>query len=140
MAIQRTFFGRAKSISGATLIGLGIFILHEKLDGAATQLNHLLGTIPGQALGVLPTIILGASRFLQIGAADHQRFLQGFLQHMLVSFWPLLLVMVGMVLSRDAFTDNVDALPKKRLRTCRSDYRLFDVKVEATLSETQKET
>jgi hypothetical protein len=113
MGIQRTFFERAKSISGATLIGLGIFILHEKLDGAATELSHLPGTIPGQALGVLPTIILAASRVLQAHAADHQRFLQGFLQHMLVSSWPLLLVMVGTVLSRDAFTDNVDPLPKK---------------------------
>jgi hypothetical protein len=62
---------------------------------------------------VLPTIILAASRVLQAHAADHQRFLQGFLQHMLVSSWPLLLVMVGTVLSRDAFTDNVDPLPKK---------------------------
>jgi hypothetical protein len=105
MGIQRTFFGRAKSISGATLIGLGIFILHEKVDGAATQLNHLLGAIPEQARGIIPTIILAA--------ADHQWFLHAFLQHMLVSSWPVLLVMVGTVLSRDAFTDNNNALPKK---------------------------
>jgi hypothetical protein len=111
--MQPTFFERAKSIAGAALVGLGIYILYENLDRAATQLSQLLGTIPGGPLGVLPTVILAASRVLQVYAADHQRFLQGFLQHMLVSSWPLLLVMVGNVLSRDAFSDNVIALPKK---------------------------
>jgi hypothetical protein len=113
MAMQQTFFGRAKSIAGAALVGLGILIFHENLDRAASQLSHLLGTIPGEALGVLPTVILAASRVLQAYAADHQRFLQGFLRHMLVSCWPLLLVIVGTVLSRDAFADNDNALPKK---------------------------
>ncbi len=111
--MQQTFFGRAKSIAGAALVGLGIFIFYENLDRAATQLSHLLGAIPGEALGVLPTVILVASRILQAYAADHRRFLLAFLQHMLESSWPLLLVMVGTVLSRDAFTDNVNALPKK---------------------------
>jgi hypothetical protein len=111
--MQPPFFERAKSIAGAALVGLGIFILYENLDRAATQLSHLVGTIPGKPLGVLPTVILAASRVLQAYAADHQRFLQGFIQHMLVSFWPLLLVMVGTVLSRDTFADNVNVLPKK---------------------------
>lgn len=110
--MQQKFFGRAKSIAGAVLVGLGIFIFYENLDRAATQLSLLLGTIPGEALGVMP-VTLAASRVLQAYAADHQRFLQGFLQQVLVSCWPLLLVMVGTLLSRDAFTDNVNSLPKK---------------------------
>jgi hypothetical protein len=62
--MRQTFFGLAKSISAVVLVGLGIFLLHENLDRAATQLSHLLGTIPGKALGVLPTVILAAPRVL----------------------------------------------------------------------------
>ena len=111
--MQQTFFGRAKSFAGAALIGLGIFIFHGNLDRAATEWNHLLSSTPGEALGVLPTVILAAPRVLQAYGADHQRFLQGFLRHIFVSCWPLLLVIIGTVLSRDTFTDDVNALPQK---------------------------
>ena len=111
--MQQTFFGRAKSIAGAALVGLGIFIFHGNLDRAATQWSHLLSTTPGEAPGVLATVILAAPRVLQAYAADHQRFLQGFLRHVFLSCWPLLLVIVGTVLSRDTFTEDVNALPKK---------------------------
>jgi hypothetical protein len=111
--MQQTFFGRAKSIAGAALVGLGIFIFHGNLDRAATQWSHLLSTTPGEAPGVLATVILAAPRVLQAYAADHQRFLQGFLRHIFLSCWPLLLVIVGTVLSRDTFTEDVNALPKK---------------------------
>ena len=114
--MQQTFFGRAKSLAGAALVGLGIFIFHGNLDRAATEWTHLLSTTPGEALGVLPTVILAAPRVLQPYAADHQRFLQCFLRHIFVSCWPLLLVIAGTVLSRDTFTDNVNALPKKDCR------------------------
>jgi len=95
------------------LIGLGIFVFYENLHQAATQLGHLLGVIPREALGVLPSVILAASRVLQAYGADHPRSLQGCLLQMLASSWPLLLVIVGTVLSRDCSTDNVNALPKK---------------------------
>ncbi len=111
--MQQTFFGRAKSLAGAALVGLGIFILHGNLDRSATQWTHLLSATPGEAPGVLPTVILAAPRVLQAYAADHQRFLQGFLRDIFMSCWPLLLVMVGTVLSRETFTEDVNALPKK---------------------------
>jgi hypothetical protein len=111
--MQQTFFGRAKSLAGPALVGLGIFIFHGNLDRAATEWTHLLSTTPGEAPGVLPAVILAAPRILQAYAADHQRFLQGFLRHIFVSCWPLLLVIVGTVLSRDIFTEDVNALPKK---------------------------
>ena len=110
--MQQTFFGRAKSLVGAALVGLGIFIFHGNLDRAATQWTHL-STTPGEAPGVLPTVILAAPRVLQAYAADHRRFLQGFLRDIFVPCWPLLLVMVGTVLSRETFTEDVNALPKK---------------------------
>jgi hypothetical protein len=114
--MQQTFFGRTKSLAGAALVGLGIFIFHGNLDRAATLWSHLLSTIPGEAPGVLSTVILAAPRVLQAYAADHQRFLQDFLRHIFVSCWPLLLVLVGTVLLRDTFTDDVNALPRKDCR------------------------
>jgi hypothetical protein len=50
---------------------------------------------------------------MQAHAADPPRFLQGFPRHMLVLFWPLLLVIVGTVLSRDTVADNSTNMPKK---------------------------
>jgi hypothetical protein len=116
MAMQQTFFGRTRSLAGAVLAGLGIFIFHGTLDRAATEWTHVLSTTPGEALGVLPKVILAAPRVLQAYGADHQRFLQSFLREVFVSCWPLLLVIAGTVLSRDAFTDDVNALPKKDCR------------------------
>jgi hypothetical protein len=113
MAMQQTFFGRAKSLAGAALVGLGIFIFHENLDRAATQWRHLLSTTHGEALGVLPTVILAAPRILQAYGADRHWFVRGFLREIFVSCWPLLLVIVGTVLLRDTFMGDVNALPKK---------------------------
>jgi len=103
--MQRTFFERTQSITGAVLLGLGVFILCGNLDRAVTQLSHFLGTIPPQALGVLPSAVVAASRVVKAYATDHQRFMQILLLHTLASFWPLLLVAAGAVLSRDSVTD-----------------------------------
>jgi len=94
MATQHTSCQTLKSIAGSALVGPGLFLLFGNLDGAAIRLSHLLGAAPGEALGVLSSVIFAAS-------FDHQRLCQGLLQ-MLVSFWPLLLVIVGAVLLRDA--------------------------------------
>jgi hypothetical protein len=112
MAMQRTFFERAKSIAGAVLVALGIFILHQDLDQTAAQLSHLLG-ISGDAPGAFPAVVLAVLRLAQVYAADHQRFLQGFLQQILESSWPLLLVVAGIVLSRNASADKGDAPSKE---------------------------
>ena len=110
---MRQTSGRAKSLAGAALVGLGIFIFHGNLDRAAAQWSHFLSTTHGEALGVLPTVILAVPRVLQAYGADHQRFLQGFFRDIFVSCWPLLLVVVGTVLSRDTLTEDVNSLPKK---------------------------
>jgi hypothetical protein len=110
--MQHTFLGRAKSFAGAALIGLGIFILYKNLDQAGTQLSHLF-RFPGKTFGVLPTVILATLRVLQAYASDHQRFVQGLFQHALMTLWPLLLVIAGTVLSRDAFPGDTGAAAKK---------------------------
>jgi hypothetical protein len=97
-------------IAGGALVGLGLHILSGNLNTAADQLRHLLGNTVGDALGVLPSVVLASSQAAQAYALDHHGFLQCFLR-MLISFWPLLLVVVGTVLLRDVFADKVKALP-----------------------------
>jgi len=97
-------------IAGGALVGLGLHILSGNLNTAADQLRHLLGNTVGDALGVLPSVVLASSQAAQAYALDHHGFLQCFLR-MLVSFWPLLLVVVGTVLLRDVFAHKVKALP-----------------------------
>jgi hypothetical protein len=106
---------RFRSIAGGALVGLGLHILSANLDRVAAQLSHLFGThlggnAAGEALGVLPSAVLASSQAAQAYAFDHQGFLLGLLW-MLISFWPLLLVIVGTMLLRNAFTDKVKALP-----------------------------
>ena len=113
MAVQQTGFRTLNSIAGTTLMGLGVFILHENLAGAIARLSHVFGANRCEALGVLFAITQAVARLVQAYGAGHQGFLRGLLEEMLVSCWPLLLVMVGTVLSRDGFTDNVNPLRKK---------------------------
>lgn len=110
--MQHTYLGRMKSIAGAVFIGLGVFVLYENLDQAVNQLSYLFSP-SGKALGILPTVILAALRVLQAYATDHQRFVQGLFQHVLVTFWPLLLVIAGTVLSREAVPGDADTITKK---------------------------
>ncbi len=113
MTRLRRNFRSTKSIAGAALVGFGMFILYENLAGAVAWLSHVRGANNFEALGVLPAFILAVSQVLPAHAANHQHFLQASLQHMLVSSWPLLLVMAGTVLSRDNFTDDAKAVQKK---------------------------
>ena len=98
------------AIAGGALVGLGLHILSGSLDTAADQLRRLLGNTAGDALGVLPSVILASSQAAQAYALDHHGFLQCFLR-MLLSFWPLLLVVVGTVLLWDVFADQGKASP-----------------------------
>jgi len=106
------FFKHARSIAGTVLVALGIFILHQDLDRAAAHLSRLLG-IPGDAPGAFPTVMLAALRLAQAYAADHQKFLQGFLHQLLASSWPVMLVVAGTVLSRNPSAHEDESLPKE---------------------------
>lgn len=106
MTRQHNTSKNLKSIAGGILVGLGLHILSVNLAGDATQLRHLLGIPTGAALGLLPSVALAASQAAQAYDLDQQRFLDSLLQ-LLPSFWPLLLVVVGTILLRDAFADRV---------------------------------
>ena len=110
MTRQHNISKNLKSVAGGILVGLGIHILSVNLAGDATQLRHLLGIPAGDALGLLPSVALAASQAAQAYDLDQQRFLGSLLQ-LLPSFWPLLLVVVGTILLRDALADRVKELP-----------------------------
>jgi hypothetical protein len=102
MTPQQTIFRISKSIAGAIVAGLGMFILYENVAGAV---SHLLGANGSEALGVLPAAFLALAQAVQTYAVNHQRFLEACFRQTLVSAWPLLLVIFGTVLSRDTLTD-----------------------------------
>jgi hypothetical protein len=113
MTAQSTSFGRAKSGSGAALVAIGMFILYQHLDRAAGHLSHFLCNNHGDTPGPLPAIIMAAACVTQAYAADHHGILQVLVKQLVLSFWPLLLVMVGSMLSRDAFKDAINTAQKK---------------------------
>jgi hypothetical protein len=110
--MRHTLIERTKSIAGAAFIGLGAFVLYENLDRAAGQLSDLFA-IPEKTFGILPAVILAALRGLESYAFDHQRFLLSLFRHALATLWPLLLVIAGTALSRDAYPADAAAHTKK---------------------------
>jgi hypothetical protein len=104
MATRRTILRSAKSIAGTAILMLGMFILYQNVAGGAARVSHAL-TNGSQAFGVVPTVVLAASQPARAYAADHHRFLQSLFHQALSSFWPLLLVIFGSVLSRETFRD-----------------------------------
>jgi hypothetical protein len=110
MARQHTPSENLRSIAGAALVWLGLHILFGNLDRAAFQLRDLIGTGAGATLGVLPSVVLVASHAVHAYALDRQAFLLALLR-VLVSFWPLLLVIAGIMLLQGVLTDKVKALP-----------------------------
>lgn len=80
MASQHTNPQNLQSVVGIALVGLG-------LNGAACPASHLLSAIVGKAMGILPSVVLGAWQASQAFALDHQRLLDFLSQS--VSFWTL---------------------------------------------------
>jgi hypothetical protein len=112
MATEQTAFRSSKSIAGAVLAVLGMFPLYENVAGTVARLSHLFAN-GSQALGAFPTFVLGVSQAVHTFGFDHQRPSQGLFQQLLVSSWPLLLVIVGTVLSTDSCAIKSKAHPRK---------------------------
>jgi hypothetical protein len=91
-----------KSIAGAILLALGFLVLFANLDAVAAQISGAVGIPGAHEPDVLPAVVLGALHAVQSYVFDHSGFLSALLQ-ILVSFWPLTLIVLGGVLLRDAF-------------------------------------
>jgi hypothetical protein len=85
-----------KSIAGATIVWLGIFVLFGGPDRAVTQLSNLLCGTVREGLGVLLSIALAAWQATPAYGFDHQRLL-GCLLQVLHSFWLLFRVTAGAI-------------------------------------------
>jgi len=88
--MRRTCFEGAKSIAGVGLVAAGAFILYGHLDRAAVLWGNAFGTA-GRALGVMPAVIFAASRVARACGAGQQRFLQDFVEQVVMASWPLVL-------------------------------------------------
>ncbi len=99
--MQFTRFKRAGSTAGTAFIGLGTFIFYGNLYRDAVQLFHRF-EVARQTWGAAATFGLAASQILQDYADDRRLFLHIFLRNIVVTTWPLLLVIAGMILLRVA--------------------------------------
>ena len=98
--MRQTFFGISRSVVGMALIGLGILILCGNLADAAARLSRLVGVGAEdvQTFGELTTVGLAASQVWRSFIFDRREVVLGVCR-ILITFWPVLLVMAGTVLT-----------------------------------------
>lgn len=115
MADRRATSQNLKSIAGASFLALGFVMLFANLDGVAASLCNVAGIPVHEAPGILPALGLAALHAAQSYAFDHQGFLSSLLQ-ILVSFWPVILILLGALLLREVFLGSVSGRPYGSLR------------------------
>jgi hypothetical protein len=98
MTARTTASRSLKSIAGVTACALGLLLLFANLDGIVEQIHP---TAAG-ALGILPALGITGLHAIQAYTFDRAGFLSS-LQQILVSFWPLLLVITGVILLWNSF-------------------------------------
>ena len=103
MARQSRVSENLKSIAGMALIGLGLLMLSRNLSDACGQLSRLVGVSAeaSQTFGVLTAVGLAAAQVCRCYLFDRRELMLG-LCKVLISFWPLLLVVAGTVLTAPA--------------------------------------
>ena len=108
MARRRTSSKGFSAIAGATLLSLGLLLLIANLDEVAAPFSnsYASGT---RSLSPALEVGLAALRATDNYFFDPARFQSG-LQRILVSFWPLILVIAGALLLQVAFKGHFGAL------------------------------
>jgi hypothetical protein len=102
MATRNTASRSLKSSAGAFLLALGLVILSANLDGFAACVSSFAGAPAPQEPGIFPVLSLAALHAAQAYTFDHARFFSSLLR-ILVSFWPVILILAGVLLLRDVF-------------------------------------
>lgn len=87
-------------VAGAVLFTFGLTLLTANLDAVAVQVSTWFSSAPG-SLGSAIEIGLAGLRAVQTYFFDPSTFQAGFLA-ILVSLWPLILVIIGAILLHDA--------------------------------------
>jgi drug/metabolite transporter (DMT)-like permease len=90
------------TLAGALLFSFGLTLLAANLDAVVAQASNWLSATPG-SLGAAIEIGLAGLRALQAYFFDQSAFQAGFLS-ILVSLWPLILVIIGAILLHDAMS------------------------------------
>lgn len=88
------------TVAGAILFSFGLTLLTANLDAVAGQVSTWFNATPG-SLGAAIEIGLAGLRAVQAYFFDPSAFKAGFLS-ILVSLWPLILVIIGAILLHDA--------------------------------------
>ncbi len=99
MTTRRTSSRSLKPTLGAAIFALGLLLLFVNLDGAAAQITSMLGT-PERTSGLLATLGLAGLNAVQAYTFNHDAFLSA-LRQILISCWPLMLILAGLMLLRD---------------------------------------
>jgi hypothetical protein len=102
MAAQQTVLQSLKSIAGASFFAVGLVILFANLDGVVASFSNVAGISAHEGLGVLPALGLAGLHALQAYTFD-QAGIGSALAQILVSFWPLLLIIIGAMMLLGAF-------------------------------------
>jgi len=98
MATRQASFRSLKSIMGAGVFAIGLLLLFINLDAVAAEVSSMLCT-RAEAPGMLAALGLAGLHALQAYTFNHDGFLSSLLQ-ILISFWPLLLIVAGAILLR----------------------------------------
>ncbi len=89
-----------RAVAGAILFSFGLTLLMANLNADAVQASSWFSAAPG-SLGEAIEIGLAGLRTVQAYFFDQSAFQAGFLA-ILVSLWPLILVIIGAILLHDA--------------------------------------
>ena len=101
MSSKRSPKSTLLSVLGIALFGIGLTILLTQVDIAAGHLADRVG-VHGEVGSSVPAALLATVRAAQALAFDRSNVLSA-LREMLLSCWPVILVILGAALLRGAF-------------------------------------
>lgn len=102
MATKRSGKSKLFSILGVALSGVGLIILLNQVDTAAGHFAESVGLTGSDWGAGVPAMLLATVRAAQAWAFGRSNVLSA-LREMLLSCWPVVLVILGAVLLRGAF-------------------------------------
>jgi len=102
MATLRKSLRRLESLLGAALLVIGVYFLFANVNALVASLSPVAAHSQEDVSSALFGLGLAGLHAIQTYAFDHAHFLSG-LREILVSFWPLAVVLVGVILMRDFF-------------------------------------
>ena len=94
-----------KAILGVALSAVGLLLLFVNVDNATAKFSRP-SVAPSESIGATVELGLAGLRAAQAYLFDPASFQSG-LEQILVSFWPLILVIFGVVLLQKAFGQRV---------------------------------